>query len=658
MFMRGAAGLGSVVVFCCASGASPTPVPVLQASTVAVVPGTIAAFAQDGPRLAWIRPDAPCGGRVIVFDLRTRRRISLEQRRSRTCSESPETIAIGGSRALWEVVSGAGNTELDLRVVTAATDDRRNRSVGTVVVIGDEIADYYRPLVAGHGSTLVFYSVCQSNCSTWSGIDEIVHGSAHHLFAVASPLALAATGADVAALLDLYPCPCNYEPQWSPDGTRIAWGRLDGIYVMNADGGAKRRVSPAGCAEFAQSCRANATSPQWSPDGSTLAYSYSRRFGAPPEIHTVNADGSGDRRLTSGSEPRWSPSGGKLSFVRSGDAWTINADGSGAKRLTADGRGTRGGAEWSPDGSRLAEVRAAALYVIRADGTGQTRIAPAQQEYHDSTPRWSPRGDRIAFTDQGRIAVVNADGSGLQYVSTKGSAGSDPAWSPDGSRLAFDNPSNPEQAFVVSSAGGSATALTPTGLAGRDVLFGNPAWSPDGTTVALGDSELMAQTDRRNAGVYTVAADGTALKKLAPDDQTGVEVRDARTGARTASFVVRADAYVLTLSRSFLALLIQTPATDNDVLQVYRLGAAAPVGSISVPKHTADSTTAVSASGIAVFWTGKQIRAFDAQTGATRTIATERTTPIGLSIDGQRLAWAKRRGRRSVIEVVVLPMRL
>jgi len=127
----------------------------------------------------------------------------------------------------------------------------------------------------------------------------------------------------------------NAGQTWSPDGRKLAFlvpgGRVSELYVVNADGSGRRKLTrDAGIA-----------APAWSPDGRKLAFRSDRNGNA--EIYV--ADGSGLRRLTrnpaSDDGPAWSPDGRKIAFSRwhdgDGDVYLMNADGSGQTRLTHHG---------------------------------------------------------------------------------------------------------------------------------------------------------------------------------------------------------------------------------------------------------------------------------------------------------------------------------
>jgi Tol biopolymer transport system component/polyisoprenoid-binding protein YceI len=165
-------------------------------------------------------------------------------------------------------------------------------------------------------------------------------------------------------------------PAWSPDGEQIAFVRIDPsapmgitqIFVINADGTGLRRVTDD---------RSTVKDvPAWSPDGKLIAYDVFGGSGN-EDIWVMHADGSHQRKLTSGPEydysPAWSPDGSHIAFARDGDIWVVGADGSGAKELST-GPGRDGDVAWSPDGSQLIFTRDDRIIIMNADGSDQRRV--------------------------------------------------------------------------------------------------------------------------------------------------------------------------------------------------------------------------------------------------------------------------------------------
>ena len=197
-------------------------------------------------------------------------------------------------------------------------------------------------------------------------------------------------------------------PQWSPDGTKIAFAaptelRPGGahrhqIWVMDADGSNPHQVTNVSDAGTA------AVTPTWSPDAKRIAYQWINRG-----IYTINVDGSDNRPLqASGSNPYFFPSA---------PAWSPKGD------LIAFTAYLGGGTDPRH------------LFTVRPDGTDRKLVTRSTDEHNLADPDWSPDGEWIVYSDFADISVIRPDGSGRRTVIT-GNFGA-PEWSPDGSQIAL-----------------------------------------------------------------------------------------------------------------------------------------------------------------------------------------------------------------------------
>jgi Tol biopolymer transport system component len=249
-----------------------------------------------------------------------------------------------------------------------------------------------------------------------------------------------------AASLNLTVLGTGHSPSWSPDGTKIAFLDARGIpkganlYIMNANGSGQTKLSSA---------LSPIETPRWSPDGTKILF-----VGSPDVLNfywaIINVDGSGERPLfgsQGGDAPAWSPDGTKIAFESSEnndfveDIYVMNADGSGRRNLSNNARPNQT-PQWSPDGTKITFVSVvngkSTIFVMNADGTGQKPLTDGLRRSYG--PAWSPDGSKIAYSEAqeflGSIIVINADGSGRRVLITEGLF-SPPAWSPDSTYVGF-----------------------------------------------------------------------------------------------------------------------------------------------------------------------------------------------------------------------------
>ena len=219
-------------------------------------------------------------------------------------------------------------------------------------------------------------------------------------------------------------------------------GRSSVVAVLGADASPLRRLTTARRAGWSDG------EPDWSPDGKRIAFRRTTDDWRSFHVYVIGARGGGLRRLTNGrfdETPSWSPDGRRIAFrsmpriVTRGctrGAIFIVAAGGGAPRLVPNTNGA-GAPDWSPDGRRLAYERDGWIVVSAPDGSGRRRLG------RGSAPAWSPDGRRLAFVAgsglRQEIAVMDRDGTNRRMLTDNRFYDANPAWSPDGTRIAFDS---------------------------------------------------------------------------------------------------------------------------------------------------------------------------------------------------------------------------
>jgi eukaryotic-like serine/threonine-protein kinase len=420
------------------------------------------------------------------------------------------------------------------------------------------------------------------------------------------------------------------QPSFSPDGRSIAFvsnrgGQWD-IYVGLVTGGSLIRITEDVNLE---------TTPRWSPDGTRILFGRLNETGR-QDVWTAPALGGTARRVVANAlQPAWSSDGRSIAYSSEGTIWTADAGGANPRAITSPERFR---ADYQPafsrDGRRVAFIRRrgpglggpyGALVVVDVT-TGAEKYLTVDDAMAVS-PVWS-LDDRFVYLSWSRGGALNVwkipvDGGEPEQITVGQGDDTEIDLSSDGTRLVFSsfrvNVNLAEMSLDERPPSGALRWLTSDSARGER----RPAYAPDGRRIAFFSNRVGAEQE----SIWVMNADGTAATRVVEEEgRLSIFPRWAGDGQE-----------LVFLSRSASASSGLDPLEQTSELRRVALSGGAPQ-SLSI-RPWSPAWGDVAADGRIIYRTSADTGAiFDPKTGERHPVAALTGDPLW-SRDGRSFAF-------------------
>ena len=311
------------------------------------------------------------------------------------------------------------------------------------------------------------------------------------------------TSPSLEQILSIRPLVGVETPQWSPDGSRIAFvsslGGTTNLWSIPSKGGFPTRLTVSlGDVNFLAS-----RAPLWASTDRYLSY-ISKKTGT-DEVWLWPTDGSEEIQLTHLGglihSMAWSPSGDSLVVAcnRHGayEIYRVDVPSGEAHRLT-EGPLYAVNPVFTPDGKHIVYVRLDDTWedhdvMIMTRNGKDSRVVVEDTDFFDytygktfGTPNVSADGKTVVFRSQrsGHTNIWTAliDGGEPAALAPEEAEQDNAVWAPSGRQVAFTSNNNGTVEIRVSDSGnGGSRAIFSPGIG----VCSNLQWSPDGTAIAF-----------------------------------------------------------------------------------------------------------------------------------------------------------------------------